>query len=118
MELVASDLARLGVRFLRGGTFKPRSSPYSFQGLGQEGLEYLAEAREQAAKEQADKLALAAKKAAKDEDEARKLSGDDGGDVLLGLAPGMESLIAAVKAYLGLPGDGLDLLAHPFLAPP
>jgi 3-deoxy-7-phosphoheptulonate synthase len=31
---------------LRGGAFKPRTSPYSFQGLGQEGLELLAEARE------------------------------------------------------------------------
>jgi 3-deoxy-7-phosphoheptulonate synthase len=32
---------------LRGGVFKPRTSPYSFQGLGEEGLEYLVEAREQ-----------------------------------------------------------------------
>jgi 3-deoxy-7-phosphoheptulonate synthase len=31
---------------LRGGAFKPRTSPYSFQGLGEEGLKYLAEARE------------------------------------------------------------------------
>ncbi len=30
---------------LRGGAFKPRTSPYSFRGLGQEGLEHLAEAR-------------------------------------------------------------------------
>jgi 3-deoxy-7-phosphoheptulonate synthase len=36
-----------GATFLRGGAFKPRSSPYSFQGLGEEGLQYLAEAREQ-----------------------------------------------------------------------
>lgn len=35
-----------GATALRGGAFKPRSSPYSFQGLGIEGLEYLAEARE------------------------------------------------------------------------
>jgi len=35
-----------GARILRGGAFKPRTSPYSFQGLGQEGLELLAEARE------------------------------------------------------------------------
>ena len=34
-----------GAHILRGGAFKPRSSPYSFQGLGEEGLEYLAEAR-------------------------------------------------------------------------
>jgi len=36
-----------GASALRGGVFKPRTSPYSFQGLGEEGLEYLAEAREQ-----------------------------------------------------------------------
>src|SRR6266508_4172085 len=36
-----------GANALRGGVFKPRTSPYSFQGLGEEGLEYLAEAREQ-----------------------------------------------------------------------
>ena len=35
-----------GATVLRGGAFKPRSSPYSFQGLGEEGLKYLAEARE------------------------------------------------------------------------
>jgi len=35
-----------GAQFLRGGAFKPRSSPYSFQGLGEEGLKILAEARE------------------------------------------------------------------------
>ena len=34
-----------GAHMLRGGAFKPRTSPYSFQGLGQEGLEILAEAR-------------------------------------------------------------------------
>jgi 3-deoxy-7-phosphoheptulonate synthase len=36
-----------GAQALRGGAFKPRSSPYSFQGLGEEGLQILAEAREQ-----------------------------------------------------------------------
>ena len=36
-----------GAHALRGGAFKPRSSPYSFQGLGEEGLQILAEAREQ-----------------------------------------------------------------------
>jgi 3-deoxy-7-phosphoheptulonate synthase len=36
-----------GARFLRGGAFKPRTSPYEFQGLGEEGLKLLAEAREQ-----------------------------------------------------------------------
>lgn len=37
--------ARHGARVLRGGAFKPRTSPYSFQGLGEEGLEILARAR-------------------------------------------------------------------------
>lgn len=36
-----------GVRILRGGAYKPRTSPYAFQGLEEKGLEYLAEAREQ-----------------------------------------------------------------------
>ena len=36
-----------GAQALRGGAFKPRSSPYSFQGLGEQGLKFLAEAREQ-----------------------------------------------------------------------
>src|SRR5215207_8645771 len=35
-----------GADMLRGGAFKPRTSPYSFQGLGEEGLRYLSEARE------------------------------------------------------------------------
>jgi 3-deoxy-7-phosphoheptulonate synthase len=42
---VACALKEAGVHILRGGAFKPRSSPYSFQGLGVEGLEILAEAR-------------------------------------------------------------------------
>ncbi|MFN2242070.1 MAG: 3-deoxy-7-phosphoheptulonate synthase, partial [Anaerolineae bacterium] len=36
-----------GAQMLRGGAFKPRTSPYSFQGLGEEGLRYLAAAREE-----------------------------------------------------------------------
>ncbi len=47
LEEVAPAVATAGARMLRGGAFKPRSSPYSFQGLGQHGLELLAEAREQ-----------------------------------------------------------------------
>lgn len=42
----AIALKKAGARVLRGGAFKPRTSPYSFQGLGLKGLEYLAEARE------------------------------------------------------------------------
>lgn len=40
----ARFLKSCGVNFLRGGAFKPRTSPYAFQGLGREGLEYLKEA--------------------------------------------------------------------------
>jgi 3-deoxy-7-phosphoheptulonate synthase len=43
----AAQVARLGARMLRGGAYKPRTSPYSFQGLAIEGLELLAAAREQ-----------------------------------------------------------------------
>jgi 3-deoxy-7-phosphoheptulonate synthase len=43
---MAKVLARTGATILRGGAFKPRTSPYSFQGLGLAGLELLAEARE------------------------------------------------------------------------
>ena len=43
----AGFVAAGGARLLRGGAFKPRTSPYSFQGLGEEGLDYLAEARAQ-----------------------------------------------------------------------
>jgi 3-deoxy-7-phosphoheptulonate synthase / chorismate mutase len=41
MEDVAGLLVSLGVKLMRGGAYKPRSSPYSFQGLGQRGLEIL-----------------------------------------------------------------------------
>ena len=43
---IARDVERSGAGFLRGGAFKPRSSPYSFQGLGLNGLELLKIARE------------------------------------------------------------------------
>lgn len=42
----AQAVREAGANALRGGVFKPRTSPYSFQGLGEEGLEYMAEARE------------------------------------------------------------------------
>ena len=44
---IAETLKGMGATVLRGGAFKPRSSPYSFQGLGVEGLKLLAKAREQ-----------------------------------------------------------------------
>ncbi|MCW2924112.1 MAG: aroF [Thermoleophilia bacterium] len=43
---IAGELAGMGVTILRGGAFKPRTSPYSFQGLGEEALKILAEARD------------------------------------------------------------------------
>ncbi len=43
---IAHAVKEAGAHMLRGGAFKPRTSPYSFQGLGEEGLRYLAEARE------------------------------------------------------------------------
>ena len=43
----AHHVRRKGARILRGGAFKPRSSPYAFQGLGLEGLKLLAAAREE-----------------------------------------------------------------------
>ncbi len=42
----AYSLKNLGVKFLRGGAYKPRTSPYSFQGLKEEALQYLKDARE------------------------------------------------------------------------
>ena len=44
---VAETVSRTGARFFRGGAFKPRSSPYEFPGLGEEGLKIMAEVREQ-----------------------------------------------------------------------
>ncbi len=44
---IAHAVKASGAHMLRGGAFKPRTSPYSFQGLGVEGLKILAEAREQ-----------------------------------------------------------------------
>lgn len=43
---IARIVRQAGARVLRGGAFKPRTSPYSFQGLGKEGLKYLQEAGE------------------------------------------------------------------------
>jgi 3-deoxy-7-phosphoheptulonate synthase len=42
----AEAVAKVGAKILRGDAFKPRTSPYSFQGLGEEGLQLLTEARE------------------------------------------------------------------------
>ncbi|MEO7167628.1 MAG: 3-deoxy-7-phosphoheptulonate synthase [Spartobacteria bacterium] len=42
---IANLVKKAGARVLRGGAYKPRTSPYSFQGLGEDGLRFLAEAR-------------------------------------------------------------------------
>ncbi len=42
---IAEKVKEAGAAFIRGGAFKPRTSPYSFQGLGEEGLKYLASVR-------------------------------------------------------------------------
>ncbi len=44
---VAERVHRAGAQFFRGGAYKPRTSPYSFQGLGEDGLRIMAEVREQ-----------------------------------------------------------------------
>ena len=41
IETIAASVAKAGAKLLRGGAFKPRSSPYSFQGLGEEGLKLM-----------------------------------------------------------------------------
>lgn len=43
---IAEKVKACGASFIRGGAYKPRTSPYSFQGLGEEGLKILAEARQ------------------------------------------------------------------------
>ena len=43
---IAAAVRKSGARFFRGGAFKPRTSPYAFQGLGEAGLQILAEVRE------------------------------------------------------------------------
>jgi 3-deoxy-7-phosphoheptulonate synthase len=47
MREIAQAVKESGVQILRGGAFKPRTSPYSFQGLGRKGLEILAQVRDE-----------------------------------------------------------------------
>ncbi len=47
IRLSASQVAAAGAQFLRGGAYKPRSSPYSFQGMGVEGLKIMREAADE-----------------------------------------------------------------------
>ncbi|CBH22110.1 bifunctional 3-deoxy-7-phosphoheptulonate synthase/chorismate mutase (fragment) [Acetoanaerobium sticklandii] len=46
MNLIAKSVKKSGAKILRGGAFKPRTSPYSFQGLGEEALLFLIETKE------------------------------------------------------------------------
>lgn len=46
MNLIAESIKNSGAKILRGGAFKPRTSPYSFQGLGEEGLSFLLDTKE------------------------------------------------------------------------
>jgi 3-deoxy-7-phosphoheptulonate synthase len=45
LMVIAEKVKNAGATFIRGGAFKPRTSPYSFQGLGEEGLKYLSDVR-------------------------------------------------------------------------
>lgn len=45
IDTIAHDVKKSGASFLRGGAFKPRTSPYSFQGMGEEGIKLLLEAK-------------------------------------------------------------------------
>ena len=49
LEEIAEALLPMGVHFLRGGAFKPRTSPYAFQGWGEKGLKFLDAVREEPA---------------------------------------------------------------------
>ena len=44
---IAREVKKAGAQFVRGGAYKPRTSPYSFQGLEVEGLRYMAEAKKE-----------------------------------------------------------------------
>lgn len=44
---IAGELKEMGIKFLRAGAYKPRTSPYSFQGLKEKGLEYLSEVKKE-----------------------------------------------------------------------
>ena len=47
LMLIAREVKKAGAQFVRGGAYKPRTSPYSFQGLEEEGLKYMAEAKKE-----------------------------------------------------------------------
>lgn len=47
LMLIAGEVKKAGAQFVRGGAYKPRTSPYSFQGLEEEGLRYMAEAKKE-----------------------------------------------------------------------
>ncbi len=47
MAAIAETIAKMGIRIMRGGAYKPRTSPYDFQGLKSEGIELLARVKKQ-----------------------------------------------------------------------
>ncbi|MDD3279532.1 MAG: 3-deoxy-7-phosphoheptulonate synthase [Lachnospiraceae bacterium] len=47
LMMIAKEVKKAGAQFVRGGAYKPRTSPYSFQGLEEEGLRYMAEAKKE-----------------------------------------------------------------------
>ena len=47
IHTIAHDVKKMGAKILRGGAFKPRTSPYSFQGLGEKGLQFMREAADE-----------------------------------------------------------------------
>jgi 3-deoxy-7-phosphoheptulonate synthase len=46
IHIIAESVAKSGAKILRAGAFKPRTSPYAFQGMGEKGLEFMREAAE------------------------------------------------------------------------
>jgi len=85
-----------GARVLRGGAFKPRTSPYSFQGLREDGLRFLAEARN--ARAGARTILPAVPQAA----------GDPGAEAKDGEIASVRALLAALVARDGYTGDNCE----------
>ena len=99
----AHHVRRAGARVLRGGAFKPRSSPYAFQGLGLEGLKLLARAREEY------DLILIDTPAMMDLPDARILGNMSDGVVLV-VRSGATDRRAAKDAMTRLQQDGIPVL--------
>ena len=77
----ADFLVSKGVRLMRAGAFKPRSSPYAFQGMGLEGLDILARARQRTG------IGVVTELMDTDNADAVEQAGQDGIGVVDGLRP-------------------------------